>query len=571
MMTIANFRDLLLGIYGYDAASSTFEQLNRILQGHRDHSLPHTGGLDQRATVLITYPDQIQEAEKYPLAVLAEFCERYLMDSVTGIHVLPFYPWTSDDGFSVADYRQVDPRYGTWDDIARLGRHFRLIFDAVINHISISHAWFQSMLAGDPKYGEYFIIPKDMDDLTQVVRPRTLPLLTSYQTSSGEVKVWTTFSADQVDLNYGNPNVLLEIIDVLLFYISKGAEFIRLDAIAYMWKEPGTTCIHLPQTHRIIQVFRAVLDEVAPSVMLITETNVPHADNISYFGDGTNEAQMVYNFSLPPLVLHAFQTGSAEALSTWAEGLKLPSDKVTFFNFLASHDGIGMNPLHGIVPEEEVEALIERVRSHGGLVSYKHVAGGGQIPYELNINYFDALNDPNADEPLDVQVDRFVTAHAILLAMQGVPAIYFHSLAGSRSWKEGVEITGHNRTINRKKFQLDELLDVLADPNTRQARVFFRLRHLLKIRRRHAAFHPYGSQEVVHAAPEVFCLLRTSPDRNNNVLCLHNISGHTVILDTLSYPDQVLPAPRNLINGKWLDPKKALSIEPYQTIWLASK
>jgi sucrose phosphorylase len=323
----------------------------------------------------------------------------------------------------------------------------------------------------------------------------------------------------------------------------------------------------LPQTHLIIQLFRLVLDDVAPNVMLITETNVPHVDNISYFGNGTNEAQLVYNFSLPPLVLHAFQTGSAEALSYWAESLELPSDQVAFFNFLASHDGIGLNPLRGILPEAEIEQVVQRAQAHGGLVSYKTDVDGVQRLYELNINYFDALNDPNAGEPLDLQVDRFVTAHAILFVMKGVPGIYFHSLVGSRGWLEGVKITGQNRTVNRKKFQWNELVGVVSDPNSRQARVFFRLRHLLKIRQRHVAFDPRGSQRVINCAPEIFCLLRSSPNGRDHVLCLQNISGNPISLNNWQLPSEVLPNPRNLINGKFVN--DVVFMEPYQTLWLA--
>jgi glycosidase len=570
-MNTVKLRELLTEIYGDEAGATALEQLLKLIEdNNKQIPLPRTHGLSQRDSILITYADQIQQTGQAPLAVLARFCEHHFMDTITGVHILPFYPWTSDDGFSVVDYREVDSRYGNWDDVAELGHHFRLMFDAVINHISVSSAWFQSMLAGNPHYRAYFVIPAEGADLSRVVRPRALPLLTAYQTSEGETKVWTTFSADQVDLNYANPKVLLEIVDVLLFYAAKDAEFIRLDAIAYLWKEPGTSCINLPQTHRIIQLFRAVLDEVAPHVMLITETNVPHADNISYFGDGTNEAQMVYNFSLPPLVLHAFQTGSAATLTRWAESLQLPSDKATFFNFLASHDGIGLNPLRGILPETEIEELVRRVQTHGGLVSYKRDADGTELAYELNINYFDALNNPNADEPLDRQVDRFVTAHAILLAMRGVPAIYFHSLVGSRSWLEGVQMTGHNRTINRRKFQWDELINVLSNPITRQARVFFRLGHLLKIRRRHAAFHPQGVQKVLPMGPELVCLLRISPDATDHVVCLHNISDRTVSVEKVQLPDQVLPTPRNLISGKFIV-NDSILIEPYQTLWLASE
>ena len=561
-MDTAKVRDLLVGLYGHDAGASVFRQLTQLIDDfHVRFLAPHSGGLDQRDTILITYPDQVQQADRHSLAVLTDFCRTYLREGITGVHLLPFYPWTSDDGFSVVDYRRVDPRYGDWDDIHRLGLQFKLMFDAVINHASVQSSWFQAMLAGDERYREYFILPHENDDLSQVVRPRALPLLTEFQTPSGIQKVWTTFSADQVDLNYSNPALLLEIIDILLFYVEQGADFIRLDAIAYLWKEPGTTCISLPQTHIVIQLFRLVLDEVAPHVRLITETNVPHIENISYFGNGKNEAHLVYNFSLPPLVLHAFQTGTAETLSSWAEHLALP-DGATFFNFLASHDGIGLNPVRGILPEEEIDEIVERIKSHGGLVSLKDQADGTQRPYELNINYFDALNDPYAAEPIETQVDRFVTAHAILLAMRGLPAIYFHSLVGSRSWRDGALASGHNRTINRQKFQISELEGLLSDPNTLPAQVFAHLMRLLKIRAEHPAFDPYASQQVLNARPEVFSLLRTSSDGKEQILCLHNVSNleHNLIrVDNWTY---------DLLGKKQLNTDAPITIKPYQTMWL---
>ncbi len=564
-MDPSNVRDLLSGLYGHDAGGLVYEQLTRLLEKHNVRSATsYPGGLDQRDTILIAYPDQIRQEGRPTLAVLADFCRHHLRKIITGIHLLPFYPWTSDDGFSVVDYREVDPRYGDWQEIQRLGQNFKLMFDAVINHVSVKSAWFQSMLENDERYRDYFLVPAPDDDLSRVVRPRALPLLTEFPTTNGSVNVWTTFSADQVDLNYANPQVLLEILDVLLFYVSQGARFIRLDAIAYLWKEPGTTCISLPQTHAIIQLFRAVLDQVAPHVMLITETNVPHAENISYFGDGTNEAHLVYNFSLPPLVLHAFQTGSAETLTRWAAGLDLP-EGATFFNFLASHDGIGLNPLRGILPEEEIDALVERVRTHGGLVSLKDMADGTQRPYELNISYFDALSDPYAAEPVKTQVSRFVSAHAILLAMRGLPAVYFHSLAGSRSWPEGAKASGHNRTINRRKLDRDELENLLSDPDTLPSQVFNRLAHLLKIRREHPAFHPYGSQEVVSTAPGTFGLLRTSPDGGERILCLHNISNREEFLDNSKLYDRWT---HDLIENKRRNAELPLSLKPYQTLWL---
>ena len=559
-------------LYGADKAPQLFERLQRIMTEYRVQIRACDGELTERDSILITYGDQLGSSGEKPLQTLGAFCNQYLKGVVSGIHILPFYPWTSDDGFSVSDYCKVDPALGDWEDISALQDHFRLMFDAVINHTSVQHEWFQAFLRDDPGYREHFITVEGNPDLSKVVRPRALPLLTKFETLSGTRQVWTTFSADQVDLNFRNPNVLLEIIDTLLFYVARGAQFIRLDAIAYLWKEIGTPCIHLPQTHRIIQLLRSVLDEVAPHVVLITETNVSHDENISYFGDGRNEAQMVYNFALPPLVLHTFHTGNSRVLSEWAAELKLPSDRTTFFNFLASHDGIGINPARGILADIEIDAMIERAIQHGGLVSYKDDASGVQKPYELNINYFDALSDPRLQEPLSTQVDRFVTAQAIMLALVGVPGIYFHSLFGSRGWREGVDLTGRNRTINRQKFDLAAFESELADEASLRQHVFRRYAQYLRIRSASSAFHPHGAQRVLDCGESIFALLRLSLDENQRVLCLHNISDQSQrvmfnLKDVFSsssdrlvdlITDQLMDDP---LNGR-------LTLQPYQTLWL---
>ncbi|MDX1522687.1 MAG: alpha-amylase family glycosyl hydrolase, partial [Anaerolineae bacterium] len=374
-------------IYGSETASTVLPQIQaRLADFQRRHpalgtALPPGERVTERDAILITYGDQIREPSRSPLQSLAEVFGENLSGVVSGVHLLPFYPYTSDDGFSVVDYLQVDPDAGDWSDLELLRQNFRLMFDAVINHISASSRWFQGFVAGDPAYANYFITEDPATNLSAVTRPRTLPLLTPVDTANGQQHVWTTFSPDQIDLNYSHPPVLLEIIDVLLFYVAHGAELIRLDAIAFMWKEVGTTCIHLPHTHRIIQLFRTILDAVAPNVLLITETNVPHAENLSYFGDGQNEAQLVYQFSLAPLMLHTFYTGDATVLKNWADGLEQLPDTATFFNFIASHDGIGLRPVEGILTPEEVQTLADYTLRHGGQVSYKSNPDGSQSPY----------------------------------------------------------------------------------------------------------------------------------------------------------------------------------------------
>jgi sucrose phosphorylase len=544
----ASIRNQLQALYGSAPAAALVERVANLLAKHQARLATVPARAAQPLTaadaLLITYADQLREPGHSPLQTLAEFTGQHLRNVVSGIHVLPFYPWSSDDGFSVKDFFAVDPEFGTWDDLARLCPHFDLMFDAVFNHMSAQGDWFQRFLSGDPRFADFFVTVEGNPDLSQVVRPRALPLLTEFPAAAGSKKVWTTFSADQVDLNFMNPEVLLATLDALLFYVQRGARFIRLDAIAYLWKEIGTPCIHLPQTHRVIQLMRAVLDEVAPHVLLITETNVPHRDNISYFGDGTNEAQLVYNFSLPPLTLHSLQTGDASALTRWAQSLALPSDRVTWFNFLASHDGIGVNPARGILSDAEITALIESVQAHGGFISYKNLPDGSQVAYEMNINFLDALSNPAAGEPDELAAGKFLTAQAIMLSLQGVPGIYFHSLFGSRGDRTGAVTSGINRRINRQKLQRPDLERELSIPATLRARVFSGFRDLLALRRAHRAFAPTAPQRVLDLDARVFAVLRESADGSDRVLCLHNVSGAEVYLRSAGavQVEQHLPA-----------------------------
>ncbi len=573
-------------LYGAEIAVNLWADLHKSINQFksrnprlRDKNLH----LSQEDAILITYGDQFQESHRLPLDTLNDFLTTHIKGAINGVHILPFYPYSSDDGFSVIDYRQVDPALGNWQSIAQLTDNFRLMFDAVINHISRQSEWFQGYLEGRKPFTAYFITVPPETDLSMVVRPRALPLLTPVETASGRKYVWTTFSDDQIDLNYANPRVLLEIIDILLYYIERGAEIIRLDAIAYLWKEIGTTCIHLPQTHHVVKLFRAILDEVAPGVILITETNVPHEENISYFGsplrdedgrltDQGDEAQMVYQFPLGPLVLHTFYAGDAQVLTEWAAALKTPYPMATFFNFIASHDGIGVRPAEGLIAPQEIQNLVDRTLAHGGQVSYKTNPDGSQSAYELNITLYDALNNP-ANPNLEIDVRRFLASQVIMISLAGVPGIYVHSLFGSRNCYDCVEQSGRARSINREKFQKRELQATLANPNSRASRVFSGYTQLLKIRRNHPAFHPFAAQRVLTLDPHLFALLRTDQSGDEQILCLINVSSQT---RKLSIPFSIFNLPpstywRDLVSGEDHpadDSCLELELEPYQYLWL---
>ena len=483
--------------------------------------------LTEADCMLITYGDQVRSIGQSPLATLTNLLSKRVGKTISAVHILPFYPSSSDDGFSVVDYYSIDPALGTWEDVESLGRNFDMMFDAVFNHASAQGVWFQKFLKQEEGWGSAFFTISGEPDLSKVVRPRALPLLTEFETAAGPKRVWTTFSADQVDINFSDPRMLLRILEVLLFYVSKGARYIRLDAIAFLWKIPGTSCIHLEQTHRVIQLMRAVLDEVAPEVQLITETNVPHSDNVSYFGDGSNEAQLVYNFALPPLVFHTIRTGDATRLRRWAQALVLPSERVTFFNFLASHDGIGLNPARGILDPGEIDALVQTAVDYNGFVSYKNNPDGTTSPYELNISYFDALSSPTTGESLHTEVGRFLAAHSIVLALRGLPGIYFHSLFGSRGDRKAAEESGIPRRINRKKLESAALEGELDEPDSLRAQVFAGMQRLLEARASHPAFNPFAEQEIPDAPPDLFLITRKAAD-GTRVICATNVTSSSI-------------------------------------------
>jgi glycosidase len=579
-------------LYKPEEAKQTWIKLQEIISSFRQHNssirTKTEGGsykLSEGDVILITYGDQFQEEGSPPLQVLADFLRVNLKKAVNGLHILPFFPFSSDDGFSVVDYRKVDSRLGNWSHIARLNQDFRLMFDAVINHVSRESVWFKSFKHGEEPYKDFFITIDPEADLSMVVRPRARPLLTSVNTNCGVKQVWTTFSEDQIDLNYANPRVLLEILNLLLFYVEHGAEFIRLDAIAYLWKQQGTPCIHLPQTHRVVKLFRAILDAVAPGVILITETNVPHQENIRYFGDPLidnqlgkvsprgDEAQMVYQFPLAPLVLHTFHIGNARILTKWATKLKLPYPSATFLNFIASHDGIGVRPAEGLLSPDQIQALVTTTKLHGGEVSYKTNSDGSKSVYELNITLYDALNNPNHPKQED-DVSRFLASQFVMLSLAGVPGIYVHSLFGSRNCYQCLEETGRSRSINRQRFFRSDLESRLADPGSIESQVFTGYLDLLLQRRRRRAFHPRGNQRILNSLDTIFGLVRTAPEGNDTVICLVNVTEYPqnlgLDLDQLGLADRSIWY--DLISGReytLIDRYLRISFDSYQYIWLA--
>lgn len=541
-------------IYKENYSESILKSLMEVVSSHNRNKtvLPKWTEED---VVLITYGDSIKKKSEMPLKTLKHFLDENLKQEITTIHILPFFPFSSDDGFSVIDFRQVNPKLGNWQHIKELQENFSLMTDLVINHASSQSEWFRNFVAQAGKGRDFFVTEQPETDLSAVIRPRSTPLLTAVETLNGTKHVWTTFSADQVDLDFSNPDLLIEMIDILLFYISKGARIIRLDAIAFLWKVAGTTCLHLPETHEVVKLMRDVAEHINPFTIILTETNVPNLENLSYFGNN-DEAHMVYQFSLPPLLLHALHTGNSTYLTKWAQELPALNGAKTFFNFTASHDGIGVRPLEGLLPENEKVALINKMKDFGGRISYKSNTDGSKSPYEINITYFDALKGNNNGED-QFQQSRFLASQTVMMSLAGIPAFYIHSLLATPNHLDGVKESGHNRTINRRKWELPELEELLENESANRS-IFSELKRRISIRKLQPAFHPNAQQEILNLGKPFFAIKRSCVQQS--IIVIINISDKAQdfqLSENTSRFDLLTQNTRN-----------TFLLEPYECIWL---
>ena len=567
----ARVRAHLETIYGEGAADKLVTPVIETMRypGPVSEPRPYQDYWDESDCWMITYATTIRAPDEPGLQTLKRFCDEHLSDAINGMHVLPFYPYSSDDGFAVTDYFAVNDNAGTWHDVRDLARDYRLMADLVINHASSHSAWFQNFLSRKDPGKDYFKETSPDEDLSQVVRPRSTPLRIKVETRDGDRWVWCTFGPDQVDFDFANPEVLLRFVEIVRFYLENGVRVFRLDAVAFLWKEPGTSSLHDQRTHEIVKLFRTLIDFYDPSVMLITETNVPNRDNLTYFGN-SNEAHAIYNFSLPPLLVHALLTGNCRHLKTWMMSMPPARHGTAYLNFIASHDGIGLRPAERLLSEGERAQLLETLSSFGGRISMRTGPDGAPHPYEVNISLIDAFTG-TVRGPDEYQLERFLCAHAIMLALEGIPAIYVQSLLGMRNNYEGLAKTGQYRSINRRTWKRDEIEARLADETSLQARALGGLTKLLAIRRQQKAFHPNGIQFTLQLGLKVFGLWRESIDREQDIFCISNITRKPRRVELENINLVVTQRWRDLISGSAIEEEQEyLELSPYQTVWLTN-
>ncbi|QIR15156.1 sugar phosphorylase [Shewanella aestuarii] len=529
---------------------------------------PFANHWSEKDIIMITYGDSILKSNEAPLTTLAKFIDSYF-NCINGVHILPFFPYSSDDGFAVIDYSSVNEGLGSWADISAIASKRRLMADLVINHCSSRSLWFENFIKGEGVGHDYFFCAQPDDDLSQVVRPRTSPLLRPTETANGLKHVWCTFSHDQVDFDFSNPKVLQEFVTIIRQYLDAGVNIFRLDAVAFLWKIVGSKSINLAQTHEVVRLLRTLIEHAQHDAVIITETNIPNTQNLTYFGNA-NEAHAIYNFSLPPLLINTLITGSCLYLKRWLMSMPPAQDGTTYFNFIASHDGVGLRPAEGLLEEEEIKTLVDTMEMFGGKISCRTTETGEQKPYEMNIALFDALQGTTKGKDT-WGLQRFLCAHSIMLALEGIPGIYIHSLLGTRNDYEKLANTSHNRSINRHRWDFDQITAELSNHASEHAQVLTEMTKLINLRTQQVAFSPNATQFTLHLGLQLFGFWRQSRNRKQSIFCISNISDQVMDLPISELNLIITETWTDLISGQEItDLTETIALQPYQTVWISN-
>ncbi|MCX4186458.1 sugar phosphorylase [Methylophaga sp. OBS4] len=547
------------------------DELIAIMRLHDEYHevVPHQNNWDQHDMALITYGNSISREGEAPLQTLHRFLDETVNGYINSVHILPFFPYCSDDGFAVMDYYQVNKALGDWQDIEAIASDYRLMADLVINHGSSSGEWFKNFIKGEGHGHDYFFTVPANAKVSQVVRPRISPLLREIETHDGTHYVWCTFSHTQVDFDFRNPEVLKEFIKIVRFYLDKGIRIFRLDAVAFLWKKPGSNCLNLPETHEVVRLLRSLIQHVQPDAIIITETNIPNRENLSYFGNA-NEAHCIYNFSLPPLLVNTLVTGNCRYLKQWLMSMPPAQNGTAYFNFIASHDGIGLRPAEGLLTEAEIASLISTMQHFGGRISWRAGDSGAKKPYEINISLFDALQG-TTEGPDQWNIDRFICAHAIMLALEGIPGIYIHSLLATGNDNEKLARTEQNRAINRHEWNYEQLQQQLDNPQSQHSKVSGLLKKLMHLRQQQRAFHPNATQFTLHMGEQLFGFWRQSMDRRQSIFCIYNISKTPQPLRLADLNLVITDRWWDLISGHIFDEStETFTLAPYQVLWITN-
>ena len=558
-------------IYGFNTSKSEItyylNEIFQIINKFNSKNNKRKKIISEKTSMVICYGDSIfNNKQKNLIKRFQNFYNKKLNKYFNTVHFLPFYPSSSDSGFAVKDHYKIEKRLGNWANISQFSKKNNIMADIVINHSSARGLWFRNFLKEKKPGKDYFLKVNSKFDISKVIRPRDHKLLKQIDIFKKKEYLWRTFSPDQLDLNFKNPAVLLRFIKIMINLINHGVTIFRLDAIAYLWKESGTKCINLKKTHEIVKLFRIICNVLKVETIIVTETNLPEKENISYFGNN-DEANWIYNFTLPPLLIHAFLFENSFYLNKWSNNLPLTKKGNNYLNFIASHDGIGMRPIEGILGEKTIKNFFKILKKNGSKFSHRRLTDKGKKVYEANITVYDALRKSNLDKNGKYSFERYISAHSIMISFEGVPAVYFNSLFGTSNDEAKYIITGNNRDVNRYRWNEKNIMSLLRNKQSKQSIFFTAITKLLEIRRQQKAFHPNAPRKSIDLGKKIFCFKRVSLDKKQSIISITNLTSKT------QFPKlkQKYTIWKNLINPKKkLRGKSSFKLKPFETMWLSN-
>ena len=521
--------------------------------------------INESTSLVICYGNSVTDGNKKSLKVFNKFYKKYLKNNFNSVHFLPFYPSSSDSGFAVKDHYKIEPRLGSWKDVKIISKNCNVMADLVINHSSARGLWFSNFLKNKSPGKDYFFTVDKNFNSKKVIRPREHKLLKKIKLSNETKYLWRTFSPDQIDLNFKNPKVLIRFIKIIFNLINNGVRIFRLDAIAYLWKENGNTCINHTNTHNIIKFIRLVCNLLKTECIIITETNLPEKENLSYFGNN-DEANWVYNFSLAPILVYSLLFEDSNKITKWSKNFPIAKLNNNYLNFIASHDGIGMRPIEGILSTNTQKKFLSRLKKNGGEFSYRKVQGVRKKVYEANITLFNAFKYSDFDKSGIFGFERYMAAHTIMISFDGIPAIYFNSMFGNSNDNSKYIISGNKRDLNRYRWNKDKIEDHLKDQNSKQNKYYKNMSNILAIRSKQKAFHPNAIRKTLKLGANFFGIKRVSTDNKQSIYCITNMTSKLQLLKV----NKNIFYKRNLFNSKLTKKSGKIQFEPFQTVWLTN-
>ncbi len=555
---INNISNQLLQILDNFSAKSSYEEISNKERW------------DESYSVLITYADSVYKNGESTLITLRDLLSKHFGSLSKVVHILPFLKSTSDGGFAVSSYEHLEEKFGNWDDLKNISKKHILMADLVLNHVSSSHPWVQQFIKSQEPGISNVFSPEQNLDWTNVVRPRSSSLFSQVKTNYGSKQVWTTFGPDQIDLNWHNPKMTLYFLILITTYLSHGIKWFRLDAVGFIWKESGTTCLHLPKAHSIVKILRILLNKLLSDGLLITETNVPQKENLSYLVP-EDEAHMAYNFPLPPILLEAIISSKADILNSWIFNWPDLPENTTLFNFTASHDGVGLRALEGLMNEQRIKDLLINCEKRGGLVSHRRLSNGEDKPYELNISWWSAMEDSGIDTNR-YQYERFLLTQLLVMALKGVPAFYLPALLASENDIKSFSLTGQRRDLNREKFNYENLSSIFDNPESNANKNLNYLKNAMDVRSKLRQFHPGSQMESLSNGRSDIVVIKRGKGKES-VYTIHNITENKI---NYQLNDKDLPELNTnelnmcdlLTSNKYN--LKNISLDPFKVIWLAT-